>query len=218
MKGTNQTNENKEDLSLDQNQKESEEKIEQTEKPKKKLKPVIFEKGEYRDYYRNNPIQQKKLLKAMSVSDDPKEWKQMIGVKTMVEVYRTLDKLAIRKEYHEALARQGIDFDIIINGIKDIAQNAIKDDTRLKGWQIILKSLGVDKYEVATESSKDWEKLILEASSDGKQLGTSEEEKSEAAVKRTLDGDYDVVEPVIPQDIQDMKKDEQELGKELYGG
>ena len=209
MKETNQKNENQEEKSQDQNQSES------TKKPKKKLKPVIFEKGEYRNHYRNNPIQQKKLLKAISVSDDPKEWRQMIGAKTMAEVYRTLDKLAIRKEYHEALARQGIDFDIIIHGIKDIAMNAVKDDTRLKGWQTILKSLGVDKYEVAAESSKDWEKLILEASDDKKQL---EKGKSDEDVKKSLEGEYEIIEPEMPNFIKDMKKEEQELGKELYGG
>jgi len=209
MKETNQNKENQEEKSQDQNQSEK-------LKPKKKLKPVIFEKGEYRNHYRNNTIQQKKLLKAISVSDDPKEWKQMIGVKTMADVYRTLDKLAIRKEYHEALARQGIDFDIIINGIKDIAMNAVKDDTRLKGWQIILKSLGVDKYEVATENSKDWEKLILDASRDDKKL-PSGEEATDDDVKRSLESEYEIIEPEMPQDIKDMKREEQELGKELYG-
>jgi len=80
----------------------------------KKLKPVTFIKGEY-NYSRQNDLQQKLLLKAMQVTSDPNELKKMAGLKTVADVYRTLDKLAMRKEYHEALSRQGIDL-----GVKQI--------------------------------------------------------------------------------------------------
>jgi len=46
------------------------------------------------------------LLKALKVTQDPTELKKMIGVKTVAEVYRTLDKLSLRKEYHKALAEK----------------------------------------------------------------------------------------------------------------
>lgn len=173
-----------------------------------KLKPVTFEKGQYINYYRQNDLQQKKLLKAIVVSDDPKQWRRMIGVKTMAEVYRTLDKLAIRKEYHEALSRQGIDFDIIIAGIKDISMNAEKDDTRLKGYQTLLKSLGVDRYEDVKEGSKDWEKLILEAADENRALPEGD--------RKVINTEYEVVQPEIPEDIKEIRKIDKELAKDLY--
>ena len=66
----------------------------------KKYKPVTFVKGEI-GYYRDNKLQQNLLLKAMQITDNPKELRKAIGVKAVADVVRTLDKLTIRKEYHD---------------------------------------------------------------------------------------------------------------------
>lgn len=88
------------------------------------------------------------LLKALKVTQDPKELKQMIGVRTVADVYRTLDKMALRKDFHRALEAQGLSFDYILTGIKNIAEDAnAKDDVKLKAYLALLKSLGMDKYE-----------------------------------------------------------------------
>jgi len=77
---------------------------------KKPLKPVIFVQGKYA-YNDQNTTQQIMLLKALKVTQDPKKLQQLIGVKTVADVYRTLDKIAMRTDYLAALAENGITFD-----------------------------------------------------------------------------------------------------------
>ncbi len=122
----------------------------------------------------------------------------------MAEVYRTLDKLAIRREYHEALLRHGVDLDSIVKGIKNVADKTNKDEIKLKAYQILLKSLGLDEYkESGIEEKGGWENVIRV---------TMEEEKN----KKLNFSDYEVIEPVIPENVKINKKEEQKIGEELY--
>lgn len=103
------------------------------------------------------------LLKALKVTQDPKELKRMIGVRKVADVYRTLDKLSLRKEYHKALEDKGLTFDYIVQGIKDVATGKFtKDDVKLKAFLALLKSLGMDKYEESTTGGGSWEDLLIE--------------------------------------------------------
>ena len=105
-----------------------------------KYKPVTFLAGQI-GYYKNNTYQQELLLKAMQVSDDPKVLRDAIGVRAVADVVRTLDKLTIRKEYHESLSRKGVSLDYIVEGIKSIADTSPKDATKLKALQTLLRSV-----------------------------------------------------------------------------
>ena len=170
----------------------------------KKLKPVTFIKGEY-NYSRQNDLQQKLLLKAMQVTSDPNELKKMAGLKTVTDVYRTLDKLAIRREYHEALVRSGVDLDTIIGGIKEIATTSTKDATRLKAYQIFLKSLGLDEYkESPDEAKQSWEDLLKDVveKEDTKLIEAKEE--------------YSVIIPEVPEHERKKREEEDEIGKSIY--
>jgi len=171
----------------------------------KKLKPVTFIKGEY-NYSRQNDLQQKLLLKAMQVTSDPNELKKMAGLKTVADVYRTLDKLAMRKEYHEALSRQGIDLDVIIGGIKEICNGVgVKAATKLKAYQVFLKSLGLDEYKESHDEAKQgWEDLVR---------GIVEKEELPDGGEH---GDYDVVIPETPPDQIKKRKEEDEIGRSIY--
>ena len=51
----------------------------------KKLKPVTFVKSTYSSSSQNT-YQQILLLKAMSITDDPKKLRQMIGAKSVADV------------------------------------------------------------------------------------------------------------------------------------
>lgn len=127
----------------------------------KKLKPVIFKQGGF-SYNRFDDFKQRMLLKGLQVTVDPQKLKEMIGVKTVAEVYRTLDKLAMRKEYHEALARKGIDFDYLVGGIKNICDGErISYDTKLKALQVLLKSLGLDEYKESEINKEGWEDVLI---------------------------------------------------------
>lgn len=173
----------------------------------KKLKPVILPDAGKGDRYTQNDAQQKMLLRAMQVTQDPKKLKEMIGVRTVAEVYRTLDKMAIRKEFHEALDRAGISFDFIVNGIKDVASTAEKPADRLKAFQIMLQTLGLDKYEQeSTQGGGSWEDLLLRAA--------SKEEEQETLPEPV---DYEVALPVIPESVQKKREQEQESSEAFYG-
>lgn len=175
-------------------------------KQQKKLKPVVTNSVRHKH---NAPQhgEQIILLKAMEVTQDPKKLKQMMGVKTVAEVYRTLDKMAIRKEYHEALARVGFTPDKVVQGIYDIATTAEKDDTRLKAYQAIMKSIGLDKYESAdTPNGGTWEEELLKSiENDKKQVEQLEPPK------------YEVVVPEIPEEVKKAREEEEGLTESIYG-
>jgi hypothetical protein len=174
----------------------------------KELKPVIFVQGE-QQFYRQNNYAQIILLKAMgSGITDPNELRRIAGLKTVAEVYRTLDKLAIRREYHEALSRQGVSLDGIVMGIKQISEGSSSEAIRLKGYQTLLRSLGLDKYEKQEDVGKSWEEVIL---------GIGEQQKEG---DNTVNGewdDYDVKTPITPAEEQKRIAKEKEIGQQLYG-
>lgn len=173
----------------------------------KKLKPVVTNSVKYRH---NAPqtAEQVVLLKAMQVTQDPNKLRQMMGVKTVAEVYRTLDKMAIRKEYHEALGRAGLTPDKVVEGIANIAATAEKDDTRLKAYQTILKSIGLDKYDANdTPAGGTWEEELLKS---------IEKTKGTPALPEA-DIEYEVEVPPIPEEVLKMREEENELTKSVYG-
>ena len=164
----------------------------------KELKPVIFADTPRSSYHRNNVFMQNQLLKAMQTTLDPNKLRKMVGVRTVAEVYRTLDKMAIRKEYHEALARRNISLDSIIDGIKDIAEKGFKDGDRLKAYQIFLRSLGLDRYDKLEESGKSWEEALMKV--------MENDEKKLDAQKDVIDGDYEVNAPEPPSSEIERQK------------
>ena len=172
----------------------------------KDLKPVTFIKGKY-SFNRQNTTQQIMLLKALEVTSDPNKLREMIGVKTVAEVYRTLDKMALRKEFQDAFVRQGLSFDYILSGIKNMAETGFKDSDKLKALQILLKSLGMDKYE---------EKQIVGGSWEDELLRVMETQKAEEVKQIATTVDYVVVEPEIPESVRKIKEKENSEGKSLY--
>lgn len=128
----------------------------------------------------------------------------MIGVRTVAEVYRTLDKLQLRREYHKALEDHGVSFDFIVKNMKDVVMSAEKDADKINALKTILKSLGMDKYDgEADQGTNSWEESLLKAA----------EEKRE---HMNLEADYEVKAPEIPENIQKMLENEQKFSKSLY--
>lgn len=170
------------------------------------LKPVIFFRGDYNERYRQNSLQQKMLLRALTVTDNPRELRKMIGVRTVAEVYRTLDKLAMRKDYHESLVVNGVSFDSIVKGIKEIAEASESDAVRLKAYQTFLRSVGMDKYEEQETSNTTWEEVLAQAAKNKpKEIGSS-----------VIEGDYEVKVPETPPEEHRRIEEEREIGKSLY--
>ena len=174
-----------------------------------KLKPVTFVSTKYNKHHQNT-TQQIMLLSALKITQDPKKLKEMIGVRTVAEVFRTLDKMALRKEYHSALEKSGIDFGFIVDGIKTECLEADKSADRLKGYQILLKSMGMDKYDDnKTEGGGSWEDALQKVIDANKIDGETVSDKDES-------GDYKVIQPVMPESVKVRKELEVKEGKGLY--
>ncbi len=175
----------------------------------RKLKPVVYTTNYFKRGTQNT-TQQMFLLKALQVTQDPKKLKEMIGVKTVAEVYRTLDKLAMRREYHESLARYGISFDFIVNGLKDLAVDSIKDGDKLKAYQTLLKSVGMDTYDGdATGSTGTWEELLLKKMEEEKSLPAGVSDPAEVE-------EYTVNTPAIPDSVKKSQAEEDEVLSTIY--
>lgn len=166
---------------------------------------IIIQQNAFSNHYAPMDFQQRLLLKSLTITKDPKKLRQMIGARTVADVFRTMDKIAMRKEYQQALLDNGIDFDTIVKGIKNICVNAKKDETKLRGWEIILKSLGMGDYkETPQESLSSWEEEVM------KQLTSGDGNES---VKI---GKYEVVAPEVPEEIKRNIDLENDFGKKLY--
>lgn len=176
----------------------------------RKLKPVVYTTNSHGSGAQNT-TQQILLLKAMKITQDPKKLREMIGVKTVAQVYRTLDKLALRREYHDALARYGIDFDYIVKGLKDTELNAKKPSDKIKIFQLFLKSMGLDDYKEGDgTSSGTWEEQLLKAVEQEKQKKEQLTEGSNSV------NEYDVATPQIPERVKKAREEEHEMTKTLY--
>lgn len=151
---------------------------------------------------------QRMLLKAMGDGvTDPDELRKLAGLHSAAQLYRTLDRLAIRKEYHAALDRNGLTLDKIVASIMDIGYTSDSDNTRLNAWITLLKSLGVDRYEAVESQGKSWEALLVEAAE--KRIGAPKQE--------AIAVDYEVVVPQMPKDEEERRVKEKQEADEFYG-
>lgn len=172
-----------------------------------KLKPITIVNARY-PRYGQNTTQQLFLLKALKITQNPDELRKMIGVKKVADVFRTLDKLSLRKEFHKALVKSGIDFEYIVGGLKTEAETAIKSADRIKVYQTLLKSLGMDSYDDASEGGGKWEEDLIKK---------IEEDKQKQKLLEEPNGEYYVNMPEVPESVKRKKEAEKELGKSIYG-
>lgn len=98
-----------------------------------------------------------------------------------------------------------MDFTWIAKGLKVEAETAEKSADRIKALQIVLKSLGMDKYEDVQADTGSWEDLILKSSDKAKEI--------EAPIQ---DVEYAVTVPVMPDSLKKQKEDEGVIGRNLY--
>lgn len=174
----------------------------------KKLRPAVFISGSY-NYNRVNPAQENLLLKAMGKSDDPKMWKKMAGINSMANLWKTLDKLSIRKEYHKALVRNGVDLDTIVAGIADIAKNGSNDNVKLKAFTTFLKSVGMDEYKESEDQlGKNWEDSLRDI--------IESEDKDDIKKELSTVEEYEVTQPTIPDEEIKRMDEEKVVGDNLY--
>lgn len=195
----------------------------------KKLKPIIFVQGDKKKY-RQNMYAQNLILKAMSKGvTDPNELKKIAGLKTIADVYRTLDKMAIRKEFHAALTRSNISLDYIVESLKKIIDSSDSDKIKLTGLTTLLKALGLDKYEEVEGAAGTWQDAVTKAI-EGDLKNSPKMIEDEQDEELVIEGEvvslepeeveemeeYKVTPPVVPDDIKELHEREMKLGKDLY--
>jgi len=161
------------------------------------------------------------MLRALQVTSDPKKLKQMLGLHSVAQVYQTLDRLSIRKEYHNALQAAGLDMGSIVNKLKHLTLYAEDEGVQLRATLAILKSLGLEKYENDAEAGGSFEQELL------KTLEKQKEVPAQAKAENVIDSgelpkefqieDYEVNVPEIPDSMKQLRKNEDDLTKRLYG-
>jgi len=190
------------------------------------LKPVVFIQGKRKNRQQKD-LTQRLLLKAISEGiTDPEELKKLAGLKTATDVFRTLDKMAIRKEYHAALIRAGLDLDYITSGIKEICENKVNNKVRLGAFQLLLKSLGLETYTKEEDSGKRWEEALLQAVESvggDKSLPEQSTEAIEGEVEpnilemeKEIEKEYEVSFPDIPEEEKKKLEIEKDEGRSMY--
>ena len=172
-----------------------------------RLKPIVYTANYFKSGAQNT-AQQMFLLKALKITQDPKKLREILGVKSVAEVYRTLDKLVMRKEYHEALAKLGLSFEYIAGGIKKIADDGFKDSDKLNAFKTLLKSVGMDEYkENTTALTGTWEETLLKK---------IEEEKNTGVKQLAAPIQYEVKQPIIPESAKKKQDEEEEMTGSIY--
>jgi len=152
----------------------------------------------------------------MQQTSDVTKMQQLTGIRTVAEVYRTLDKIAMRKDYHQALIRQGIDLDTIIVGIKQLCVNSNSDSVKLSGYKTFLKSLGLDEYkEDNSDTGKNWEEKMRTIVQKEIDSGYGKGDGDVNNNIKTID-DYEVITPEVPEDEQIKRDNEKEEGVSIY--
>ena len=172
----------------------------------KKLKPISYQKNSKSKG--DNAFQQNMLLKALTKTDDLEELKKVAKFKSQTEVMRTLDKLSIRKSFHDALADNGLSMGVVVNRLKDLMHSS-SDKTALGAVNALLKSLGLDKYDVSDDGGKSWEEILLAV------YDKEREVKKEGSIDTEAE-EYEVKVPEIPESVKKRKEEEDKIGKSLY--
>jgi hypothetical protein len=161
--------------------------------------------------YRDNINQQNLLFKGMLLKPSLVGAAEYAGIKRTVDLYQTMDRLALRKDLHLALSDEGIDLRYIVKGIKGLADGAELDSVRLESYKTFLRALGLDKFVKDEEGSKGWEDAVA-----GYIKKKEIADASLTALEVPKDGGYQVTAPKIPESAQKARKAEETLGKELY--
>lgn len=142
------------------------------------------------------------LLKGMMIHGNMDKATHFAGIRSAVELYRTFDRIQLRRGYHEALADEDVDLRWIVNRIKKHADSP-NGQVALSGLRMLLGSLGLNRYDVAEEGHKNWEDTLL-------QLSESYDSKEQPLTA------YKVNPPQVPEASKLMRQKENKIGKELY--
>jgi hypothetical protein len=175
------------------------------------LKTVTLVSTKYTKRNKNNN-NQSILLNTLTISKDPEQMQQIMNVQKVAGAIKTLDKIVLRKQFHEALHEDEVDFKFIVKGIKKECERGDKSSDRLKGYQILLRSLGMDSYDdTKDENAANWEDALQ------KVIKEKQSQKIISAPAEPVDQEYEVIQPKVPDSVKAKKEEETvDAGKSLY--
>ena len=176
-----------------------------------KLKPAIFIGGADRSYNSPKYFQQNIVLKMLPYADSLNELRKMAGIKSNAEVIRTLDKLAIRQEYHRSLADNQLSLDYIVKGLKEVCDTTSSDKVKSNTLFGLLRSLGLEKYEAIEQGGGSWEDIMLKIMD--KQEATKKDGVKNSEI---IDGEYEVIQPETPPEEVERRRKNTEIEKSIY--
>lgn len=176
----------------------------------KTLRPLVLFKNKS-EKHRPEIFKQNMLLKAMEYTTDVDELKDALKFQSRAEVFRTMDKLAMRKDFHRALSDAGLSMDSIASRYKQLLASP-SEKIQLGALTALSKALGVDKYEVIDEGARDWEQTLL---------NITEKERNQKAIEGKAEvveeiEDYEVKIPPVPESIRKQREEDAKEGQELY--
>lgn len=162
-------------------------------------------------FYQENSYGQNLLAKALTDGiTDPLELRKLAGMRTTAEVYRCLDKLALRREYHTALSKSGIGFGTIADKLKELMDSP-SQKIQLGAVNALMKSLGLEKYEQVEDAGKSWEEELIRVSEEARKEGRDFKQ-----IEMEEFTDYEVVTPETPTSEKERQENERKIGRDIY--
>jgi len=139
---------------------------------------------------------------------DPEEMRRLSGLPTVAAVQRTVDKMSIRRDYHDALRDNGMTLDWMAKGIKDIADSpTARDSVRLTAFRTLLGSLGLDRMDDIAVQGKDWEETLLRLA--------KQDDPARKAIEMKSPEDYEVKAPPTPPEVSAMRQADHATAREM---
>lgn len=161
------------------------------EAPKQpKLNPVIYDNPLNEDNKRNK-LKELLLLQALQETTDVKKLRALTGAQSVADVYRTFDIMAVQKEYQHILRKHGITLDYMVKGMKDTIESADKASDKLKGYGMLMKSMGIDTFESNPADTANWQDLVIQKTEWAKNAVEGEIVEDEIEM-------YEVEQPLLP--------------------
>lgn len=157
----------------------------------KKLRPVIFENAPKIEN-RPNVMKQRLVLQAMETTQDLKKITELAGLRSVAETSRVIDVMSGQKEFQKSLKTNGLTFDYLTGKLKSTIDNAIKDSDRIKAIQVVMQSMGVDKFETNPNDVQNWQDLLI------KQVERQQNMIEGELVKDDIEM-YEVKTPPVPE-------------------
>lgn len=185
-----------------------------SEEQEDELKPVNFKRTTSRRAHKNK-FQQNMLLKGLTETLDLDELQKIAHFKSKAEVLETMDKIKMRKEFHRALAKHGVDMDSIAGRLSDLIDSD-DEKTALKALKTVMKSIGIDKYDDVEDKDKNWEEVVVQIEKEKRKQGVSDDELPGDAPSDKEDMVYEVDEPDKPDFVEEKEEKDQALGESLY--